>query len=103
MSDGLFDMGEESLPVEDLSPPLARDEQIAAIRSGLDSLDILSQQERQAFVESVILTTVGSLRDLTAVQARRVVDQLKVVRDRPAAKDGSLWDTRDEDTWIDRL
>lgn len=103
MSGALFDMDADPSPRDDLGPAPARDEQITAIRLGLDEAGIVSQEDRQALVESVILTKARSLRDLTAVQARRVIDHLKVARTRPTVSGGSAWDNREEDTWIDRL
>jgi DNA polymerase-3 subunit epsilon len=103
MSDGLFDIS-GGLPRADTpEPPPARSEQIAAIRQGLDDAGINTQLDRQAFIEDVILMKVCSLRDLTALQARRVIDRLKIDRGRSTSAGGSLWDNRDEDTWIDRL
>lgn len=101
MSETLFDFGDSSSM--SASPLPVRDEQIAAIRGGFNDVGILTQQDRKTFVESVILEPAVSLRGLTAVQARQVIDRLK---DRQAPKKsstGSSWDDREEDTWIDRL
>lgn len=103
VSDGLFDIGNDAPATVSQSPLPVRDEQVAAIRSELDEAGILRQEDRQSFVESVILESVDLLRDLTAVQARRVLDQLRVARSRPKSKGRSLGDSREEDTRIDRL
>jgi len=81
----------------------ALDEQIAAIRTGLDDAGIITQEDRRAFVKSAVLFEAASLRELTAVQARRVIDQLKAGQSPKAATNGSLWDDREHDTWIDKL
>jgi hypothetical protein len=43
------------------------------------------------------------LRDLTSLQARRVLDQIKIEQNRTPLSGGSLWDDRVQDTWIDKL
>jgi hypothetical protein len=102
MSDGLFDLGNVSPhPAEDM-PARARDEQVSAIRRALDDAGLESQDARRGLVESVILAEVNSLRELTALQARRVLDRLKAERSTEALG-GSSWDNRDHDTWIDKM
>lgn len=103
MSDALFEFGDSSAAEVSQSPPPARGEQVTTIRAGLDIIGIVDQKDRQAFVESVVLAPTASLRDLSALQARRVIDRLKDAQTSKSLSTGSLWDDRDEETWIDRL
>ena len=103
MSEGLFDLGDDSQDRAKDTPALARNEQVAAIRRGLDDAGLVSQDDRRDFIESVILSDAQSLRGLTALQARRVIDRLKANQASTKAADGSSWDNRDHDTWIDRM
>lgn len=103
MSEGLFDLGNESQDRVENSPAPARDEQIDAIRRGLDDAGLVSQDDRREFVNLVILSEVNSLRELTALQARRVIDRLQADRASTKAGSGTSWDNREHDTWIDRM
>lgn len=102
MNEGLFDLDRDTSETSIKSLP-ARDEQVAAIRTALTKAGVVDQQKRQELVESIILNPVASLRELTAVQARRVLDHLKTASERKQATSGSAWDDRGDDTWIDRL
>lgn len=62
--------------------------------------------ERQRLVESLVGRPVQSLRDLNTLEAQGLLADLhqrasmsSTNRESP----GSSWDTRDGDTWIDRL
>lgn len=58
--------------------------------------------DRQQEVERAAGRSVRSLRDLTHDEAIRVLNSLGASgqrSDRPV----SLWESRDEDTWIDRM
>lgn len=89
----------QDAPVE----PNIQSEQIQEIRTAFDRAGITEQEERRALIESIVFREVGSLRELRAVEARRIIIR---IRQRAAARPkstGSAWDTREEDTWIDRL
>lgn len=103
MDDALFHLDTNPDAAVLQGPTPAREEQIDAIRKGLDLAGITSQDGRRAFVASAILSEVDSLRALTALQARQVIDKLKTSAKRQSPSGGSLWDNREEDTWIDRL
>ncbi|MCD9198325.1 hypothetical protein [Aeromicrobium wangtongii] len=103
MTEGLFDLGDEPEPRDESVPARARDEQVQIIRNGLDDAGLVSQDDRREFVESVILSEVSSLRALTALQARRVIDRLKTQHGASKDTDGSAWDNRERDTWIDKM
>lgn len=82
----------------------AYDEQVAQIRVEFDRLGIFSQDARREAVEAACLRPVLSLRDMTAIEARRLLTRLKERKLESGANgSGSAWDSRDEDTWIDKL
>lgn len=94
----------------DVAPPTPpRDEQlpdwqVTQLRGALDAQGVTDMAARQQLVESIVERPVASLRDLTFAEARRLVDTLAESRRRAEPEDGrSSWDTREEDTWIDRL
>lgn len=101
MSDSLFDLASPapSIPVE----KLIRDDQVQQIREAFVDADMKGQEERKAFVESVVLREVGSLRDLTAIEAHRVLTRIKGRSSTEQKSTGSAWDNREEDTWIDKM
>lgn len=78
------------------------DWQRAQLREALDASDVHSMAERQSLVEEVVGRPVAALRELTAAEARKLLESL-AARRTSAVADGSSWDDRDEDTWIDRL
>jgi hypothetical protein len=97
---GLFDIPTESTPeaIQDL--PI-RPEQIKQIREAFDKAGVAEQEQRKALINSVIIREVASLRELHAVEVRRI---LLAIEQRASPKlTGSAWDTREEDTWIDKL
>lgn len=59
-------------------------------------------EDRQQAVEDAAGRAVSNLRDLTHDEAIRVLNRLGQ-SDSTAAGKTSLWESRDEDTWIDRL
>ncbi|MGM0931149.1 MAG: hypothetical protein ACQEXN_15790 [Actinomycetota bacterium] len=102
MSDSLFEFDEPQQPVLPRDIPI-RPEQVEKIRSAFDAAGISSQEDRQALIESVVIRTVSTVRDLHAVEARRVIERIKERTDAGPKAAGSAWDTREEDTWIDKL
>lgn len=103
MNDALFEFGEANNNA-DFAPAPARDEQVQEIRERFDTLPLLSSMDaRQEFVETTVLRRVPSLRELTALEARRVIDRLKSTKQTQRTNSGNAWDDRDHDTWIDKL
>lgn len=80
------------------------DWQVGQLRKALDAQGVTEMAARQRLVESAVGRAVASLRDLTPAEARRLADSLAETR-RSKSPDNasSSWDTRDEETWIDRL
>lgn len=80
-----------------------RPEQVQQIRGAFEEAGLSGQEERKLLINSVIIREVASLRELRAVEVRRV---LAAIEQRSAAKPtskGSAWADREEDTWIDKL
>ncbi|WP_281444406.1 hypothetical protein [Paenarthrobacter nicotinovorans] len=63
----------------------------------------MNQNDRRALIESVVVREVASLRELKAVDARRILQRIEGLHSRKPASAGSAWDNREEDTWIDKL
>lgn len=99
----LFDIPETAAPTTpSVLPELPiRDEQVQEIRAAFDRAGIVEQDARKELIESVTLRQVASLRELRAVEARRIITRIDDTV-KPKAT-GSSWDTREEDTWIDKL
>jgi hypothetical protein len=102
MSDSLFELGEPAMPASSSDIPI-RPEQIQQIRDAFDEAGIVAQDDRKTLIESVVVRAVSTLRDLHAVEARRVLQRIKERTARSPKDTGSAWDTREEDTWIDKL
>ncbi|MDJ0459815.1 hypothetical protein PUN71_021640 [Arthrobacter sp. NQ7] len=64
---------------------------------------VVSQDDREALIESVVVREVASLRELKAVDARRILQRIDGLRGTKPASIGSAWDNREDDTWIDKL
>ncbi|MDJ0318380.1 hypothetical protein [Arthrobacter antibioticus] len=106
MSDALFDFGStdepQTGPVHQRDIPV-KDHQVQQIREGLDAAEVMDQDERQRTIQSYVARQVSSLRDLHAHEAHAIIQRLKQLRTAGPTKTGSVWDQRDEDTWIDKL
>ena len=61
------------------------------------------QADRKALIESVVVREVSSLRELQAVDVRRILQRIHGLRGSKPTRTGSAWDNREEDTWIDKL
>lgn len=99
----LFDVPETDTPhTPSTLPDLPiRDGQVREIREAFEDAGIAGQGARKSLIESVVMRDVASLRELRAVEARRVIQRINDTG-KPKAQ-GSSWDTREEDTWIDKL
>ncbi|WP_400160568.1 hypothetical protein [Arthrobacter sp. BPSS-3] len=103
MTDSLFEIEapEGEVPLKHM---LITDGQVAQIRAAFAEAGIHEQNERKAVIESCVVRAVSSLRDLYSTDAHRVLNLLRQRRDgRPTTVVGSVWDNREEDTWIDKL
>jgi len=86
----------ESVPAE---PPIA-DWLVDQLRESLTASGLTTMDERQRAIEAAAGRPVESLRSLTRAEALRVLTQLNASA---TPQTQSAWDSRDEDTWIDRL
>lgn len=99
----LFEINEPPLSPDVLAPLPIKTEQIQAIRDAFDRAGVGSQDDRKALIESVVVREVASLRELKAVEARRIIQRIEGLRSAKLTSAGSAWDNREEDTWIDKL
>ena len=83
--------------------PEIRPDQIQEIRAALDGAGIMNQASRKALIESGVLREVDSLRRLRSIDAQRILQRLRQQSNPAPRLTGSAWDTREEDTWIDKL
>lgn len=103
-ADALFEIGSDSSEASTQLPELSiRPEQIGQIRDAFNRAGIVDQDERQFIVESVTVRAIASLRELRAVEAHRVLDRINQRGDSGPRSNGSAWDTREEETWIDKM
>ena len=86
-----------------LAPLPIKPEQIQEIRDAFEEAGVVGQDDRRALIESVVVREVASLRELKAVEARRILQRINGLRSPEATSIGSAWDNREEDTWIDKL
>jgi hypothetical protein len=98
----LFEMNGSAPSPNVLAPLPIKPEQIREIRDAFEKAGVASQDDRRALIESVVVREVASLRELKAVEARRILQRINGLRSSPATT-GSAWDNREEDTWIDKL
>lgn len=76
------------------------DWQIKQLRRALDERGLPDMASRQALVERLVGRPVSALRSLSSGEALSLLEKLTV----PSSKgSSSAWDTREADTWIDRL
>lgn len=100
---GLFDIPTSRVPEapEALQELPIRPEQIQQIREAFDKAGVREQEERKSLINSVLIRDVASLRELHAVEVRRILQAIEQ-RTKPKST-GTAWDNREEDTWIDKL
>jgi len=75
---------------------------VDSLRQALTARGLTATAERQQAIEALAGRPVESLRSLTRAEALRALEQL-ASSSAPQARSTSSWDSRDEDTWIDRL
>ncbi|WP_242633346.1 4-hydroxythreonine-4-phosphate dehydrogenase PdxA [Arthrobacter sp. S39] len=105
VTDTLFNIGpHDHVPSAGPAEQPIRDDQVVAIREAFTAAGINSLEHRKEIAQSCVVRSLGSLRELTAAEAHRVLKRLKAdAEDRPRAPGASAWDLREEDTWIDKL
>ena len=91
---------EPATPVRTEAP--IADWQVDLLRKALDARNLTGQAERREAIETAAERPVESLRSLTHEEALRVLSRIGQTPS-SAKTEGSAWDQRGEDTWIDRL
>lgn len=81
-----------SPPTEALHDVPIRPDQIHQIRDAFDHAGISEQDDRRSLINSVLIRDVASLRELHAVEVRRVLSAIEQ-RNKPKST-GLAWDDR---------
>ncbi|MFC6697284.1 hypothetical protein [Nocardioides daphniae] len=92
-----------SPPTSNPAPAQIADWQVDLLRNALDARGLTDQQARKSLIEQHAGRPLASLRHLTSEEALRVISSLGRDAGRTQRSEGSLWDEREDDTWIDRL
>ncbi|GAA2199990.1 hypothetical protein [Sinomonas flava] len=100
--DGLFNVSTEQPPAAPTERKIS-DQQVQLLRDAFAAAGIDGMDDRKAIVESVTIRSVATIRDLHAKDVRPILRRIEERRNYAAPVTGSAWDTREEDTWIDRL
>lgn len=101
-ADRLFDLPLEPRAEEWKEPPIS-DDQVEQLRAAFSNAGIHLMDERRQLIESCTLRAVVTIRELLAKDVRPILRCLEARLAGSTAASGSAWDTREEDTWIDRL
>lgn len=90
---------------EPVAPPVlpVSDSLVARLREKLDATGLTSMEDRRGFIEELAGRSVASLRDLTYAEARDLLASMPIRESSRKPQEGSAWDQREGDTWIDRL
>ncbi|WP_240793751.1 MULTISPECIES: hypothetical protein [unclassified Arthrobacter] len=99
----LFEIDEPTKSPNVIAPLPIKTEQIQEIRDAFEKAGVLGQVDRKALIEAVVVREVSSLRELRAVDVRRILQRIQGLRSSRPTSTGSAWDNREEDTWIDKL
>ncbi len=83
-------------------PPI-RDSQVQQLRAAFAAAGIASMDDRRAIIESCTIRPVRSIRELLAKDVRPILRRIQERNLNSPQINGSAWDNRDEDTWIDKL
>lgn len=99
----LFGDEPEPEPAAAPAPAVAAitDWQVDLLRKALDARALPDMAARQAAIEQAAGRSLASLRELTFDEANAVL--VRLAEDAPRRDGTSLWDQREDDTWIDRL
>lgn len=107
MNDALFNLepaNADSQAMAAPADPQINEYQITSIREAFTQAGIEDQSRRQEIVQSCTVRPIASLRELTAVEAHRVLARIKqIATAKPRPEGASSWDLREEETWIDKL
>ncbi|MFE6507638.1 hypothetical protein ACFVDI_05745 [Nocardioides sp. NPDC057767] len=102
--DALFGFDEEEPEAPAAAAPApVQAWQIDQLRTALDASGTSGMDERQALIENLVGRPVAALRELHFADVRALLEALHARRVTDETETGSVWDQRDEDTWIDRI
>jgi hypothetical protein len=104
VNDSTFDIfGQPDQAPEAPTDPPIRDAQVQQLREAFAAAGIDSMDDRRAIIESCTIRQVASIRELLAKDVRPILRRIEERSVAPRQTSGSVWDNRDEDTWIDKL
>lgn len=101
MQENLFEIVEERSA--EMRETLISSNQVHLLRQAFEAAGINSMEDRRELIESCTIRSVATIRELLARDVRPI---LRRIQDRSAtqrAQEGSTWDNREEETWIDKL
>ena len=99
---GLF-MLPDVAPIPVPNELMISEQQVVSIREAFTSAGIHTMHERQDLIQSCIVRPVGNIRELYARDVRRILKRIQERTRAAVVHNGSAWDNRDEETWIDKL
>ncbi|WP_430297718.1 hypothetical protein [Sinomonas sp. B1-1] len=99
---GLFDEPSSARDEVRVEPKIT-DEQVQKLREAFASAGISSMDERKAIIESCTVRPVATIREVYAHETPRILRRIEEHRNYTGPSTGCAWDTREEDTWIDRM
>lgn len=101
--DGLFDLPGAKLEAAASpdSPIIAR--QVKQLRSAFEGAAITSMDERQQIIQQSTGRQVDNIRQLFSREVMAILSHIDRTGRRVETTQGSAWDGREEDTWIDKL
>lgn len=100
---GLFDLPARTPEPHERQEPLITDQQVATIRRAFDDAGIVSMEERQELIQTCTVRPIANIRELYVQDVRQVLKRIEDRKNYTGPSTGSLWDNREEDTWIDKL
>lgn len=104
VTDALFSFGEAATPASNIVPAPMTPEQRIQIRELFAHLGVSEASRQFAIVKELTGVEVSQVGDMRASTAQRVIEGIRNRLARTGhVRSGSDWDTREEDTWIDRL
>lgn len=96
----LFDL-DDSAPQPPVDPPIRAD-QVQQIEQAFAQAGITNRADQLDLVYSCTIRQIRRLEDLLARDARGILKRIAEIRP-GLPPQGSAWDNRLEDTWIDKL
>lgn len=104
MSEDQLSLFEVEIPVEEVlqDKPISKD-QVSKILEAFERAGIMGEPARKEIIASCVVRPVASFDDLLAKDFQRIMKRIEERGNPKPQRVGSAWDTREEDTWIDKL